>query len=79
MATIDAIFTRHERSGEAVRKLAARLAARIEEVRDELEKPANDPERTASLRGKVAAFREIQALTRGPDRPPAETSPGEDD
>lgn len=78
MATDAPLFTRHERAGETVQKLIARLAARIEEVRDELEKPANNPERTASLRGKVAAYREIQALTQGPERPPAEQSPGED-
>lgn len=78
MATDAPLFTRHERAGETVRKLIAHLATRIEEVRDELEKPANNPERTASLRGKVAALREIQALTQGPERPPAEQSPGED-
>ena len=71
-------LSRHERASDLWRKLYEHVDTRIEELRNELEKPANDSERTASLRGKIAVLREIQALAKGPERPPAEQSPGDD-
>ena len=74
----DFSLTRHERTGELWKKLHEHIGARIEALRTELEKPANDAERTASLRGKIAVLREIQALERAPERPPAGEPPGDD-
>lgn len=71
-------LTRQERASELWKKLHTHLGARIEALRTELEKPANDVERTASLRGKIAVLREIQALERVPERPPAGLPPGDD-
>lgn len=71
-------LSRMERQSELWTKLEQHFAGRLESLRNELEK-TQPPEATASLRGKVALLREIQALATGPVGPSADDdSPGDD-